>query len=133
MPKWSEKWQTLFNFGKYKCLLERHGNEDIQYTMRVTALNSTEKEKELELTIIVDVKVSEKCRIAVPKRNQIIAWNMWNIMDKKQDLVIPLYKTPIILKYSTSMEAISQERFWYARKNTQNSNQDSWILYMKSV
>ena len=29
--KWSEKWQMLFNFGKYKCLPTRHGNVDVDY------------------------------------------------------------------------------------------------------
>ena len=39
--EWSEKWQTLFNFGKCKCLHTGHGNEDAQYTMGGTVLNNT--------------------------------------------------------------------------------------------
>ena len=41
----SEKWQMLFNFGKCKCFLTGHGNEDAQYTMGDTVLNTTVKEK----------------------------------------------------------------------------------------
>ena len=28
LVKWSEKWQMLFNFGKYKCINLGHGNMD---------------------------------------------------------------------------------------------------------
>ena len=38
--EWSEKWQMLFNFGKCKCLHTGHGNEDAQYTMGDTVLNT---------------------------------------------------------------------------------------------
>ena len=59
--EWSEKWQMLFNFGKCKCLHTGHGNEDAQYTMGGTVLNTTLKEKDLGLTISADMKVSEQC------------------------------------------------------------------------
>ena len=52
--EWSEKWQMLFIFGKYKCLHTGHGNEDAQYTMGGTVLNTTLKEKDLGLTISAD-------------------------------------------------------------------------------
>ena len=29
LVKWSEKWQTLFNFGKCKCLHTGYGNLDV--------------------------------------------------------------------------------------------------------
>ena len=38
--EWSEKWQMMFNFGKCKCLHTGHGNEDAQYTMGGTVLNT---------------------------------------------------------------------------------------------
>ena len=42
--EWSEKRQMMFNFGKCKCLHIGHGNEDAQYTMGGTVLNTTLKE-----------------------------------------------------------------------------------------
>ena len=66
--EWSEKWQMLFNFGKCKCLHTGHGNEDAQYTMGGTILNTTLKEKDLGLTVSADMKVSEQCGIATAKR-----------------------------------------------------------------
>ena len=47
--EWSEKWQMLFNFGKCKCLHTGHGNEDAQYTMGDTVLNTTLKEKDFRV------------------------------------------------------------------------------------
>ena len=61
LVKWSEKWQMLFNFEKYKCLHTGHGN-----------LNA-------------DMKVSEQCNIAASKGNQILGLISRNITynDKK--------------------------------------------------
>ena len=91
--EWSEKWQMLFNFGKCKCLHTGHGNEDAQYTMGDTVLNTTLKEKDLGLTISSDMKVSEQCGIAAAKGNQILGLIRRNIVYKEKELIIPLYKT----------------------------------------
>ena len=64
--EWSDKWQMLFNFGKCKCLQTGHGNEDAQYKMGGTVLNTTLKEKDLIRR---------------------------NIVYKEKELIIPLYKT----------------------------------------
>ena len=93
LNEWSEKWQMLFNYGKCKCLHTGHGNEDAQYTMGDTVLNTTVKEKDLGLTISADMKVSEQCAIAAAKRNQILGLIRRNIVYKEKELIISLYKT----------------------------------------
>ena len=93
LNEWSDKWQMLFNYGKCKCLHTGHGNEDAQYTMGDTVLNTTVKEKDLGLTISADMKVSEQCAIAAAKGNQILGLIRRNIVYKEKDLIIPLYKT----------------------------------------
>ena len=70
-----------------------HGNEDAQYTMGDTVLNTTVKEKDLGLTISADIKVSEQCAIAAAKGNQILGLIRRNIVYKEKELIIPLYKT----------------------------------------
>ena len=85
--EWSEKWQMLFNFGKCKCLHTGHGNEDAQYTMGDTVLNTTLKEKDLGLTISADMKVSEQCGIAAAKGNQILGLIRRNIVYKEKELL----------------------------------------------
>ena len=57
LTEWSDKWQ-IFNFGTCNCLHSGHGNEDTQYTMGGTILNTTLKEEDLGLPITADMKVS---------------------------------------------------------------------------
>ena len=99
----SQFWQLLKNGnivvavstagGKCKCLHTGHGDEDAQYTMGGTVLNTTLKEKDLGLTISADMKVSEQCGIAAAKGNQILGFIRRNIVYKEKELIIPLYKT----------------------------------------
>ena len=65
--------------------VSRTGNEDAQYTMGGTVLNTTLKEKDLWLTITADMKVSlsEQCAIAAAKGNQIIGLIRRNIVYKE--------------------------------------------------
>ena len=88
--KWYEKWQMLLNFGKCKCLHTGHGNLDVNYKIGDTVLGTTEKEKDLGVTISAK-KVSEQCNIAVSKGNHILGLIMKNIINKEKKLIIPLY------------------------------------------
>ena len=72
LGKWSEKWQILFNFGKCKCQHTGHGNLDVNYKIGDTVLGTTVKEKDLGVTTITDMKVSEQCGIAASKGNKIL-------------------------------------------------------------
>ena len=72
LVKWSEKWQMLFNFGKCKCLHIGPGNTSMNYEMGGTILSTTVKEKDLGVTMNANMKVSEQCRIAASKANQVL-------------------------------------------------------------
>ena len=80
----SEKSQMLFNLGKCKCLHAIHGNENAQYKMGGTVLNTTVEEKDIRLTVSVDIKVSEQCGIAEAKGNQILGLIRRNIVYKEK-------------------------------------------------
>ena len=95
----------MFNFGKCKCLHTGLGNEDTQYTMGGTVLNTTLKEKDLGLTISADMKVSEQCGIAAAKGNQILGLIRGNIVYKEKELIIPLYKTIVRLHLEYCIQA----------------------------
>ena len=73
-----------FNFGKCNCLHTGHGNDDAQYTMGSTILNTTVKVKDLGLTLSADMEVSEQCRIAAAKGNQLIGLIRRNIVYKEK-------------------------------------------------
>ena len=92
LVKWSEKWQMLFNFGKCKWLHTGPGNTGMNYEMGGTILSKTVKEKYLGVTMNASMKVSEQCRIAASKGNQILGMIRINITYKEKSLIVPLYK-----------------------------------------
>ena len=48
----------LLNFGKCNCLHTGHGNLDVNYNVENTVLCTAVKEKELEVAISADMKVT---------------------------------------------------------------------------
>ena len=96
--RWSEKLQMLFNFGKCNCLHTGSGNTGMNYEMGGTILSKTVKEKDLWLlrvTMNANMKVSEQCRIAASKGNQVLVMIRRNITYKEKSLIVPQYK-PIV-------------------------------------
>ena len=92
LVRWSEKWQMLFNFGKCKCLHTGPGNTGMNYEMGGSILSKTVKEKDLGVSMNANMKVSEQCRIAASKGNQILGMIRRNITYKEKSLIVPLYK-----------------------------------------
>ena len=92
LVKWSEKWQMLFNFGKCKCLHTGPGNTGMNYEMGGTILSKTVKEKDLGVTMNANTKVSEQCRIAASKGNQVLGMIRRKYIYKEKSLIVPLYK-----------------------------------------
>ena len=72
LVRWFEKCQTLFNVGKCKCIHTGPGNTGMNYEMGGTILSKTWKEKYLGVTMNASMKVSEQCRIAAYKGNQVL-------------------------------------------------------------
>ena len=58
------------------------------------------------------MKVSDQCRIAASKGNQVLGMIRRNITYKDKSLIVPLYKAIVRILY-TGMESISQERHRY--------------------
>ena len=57
-----------------------------------TILSKTVKEKDLGVTMNANMKVSEQCRIAASKGNQVLGMIRRNITYKEKSLIIPLYE-----------------------------------------
>ena len=64
----------------------------MNYEMGGTILSKTVKEKDLGVTMNANMKVSEQCRIAASKGNQVLGIIRINITYKERSLIIPLYK-----------------------------------------
>ena len=90
--KWSEKWQMLFNFGKCKYLHTGPGNTGMNCEMGGTILSKTVKEKYLGVSMNANMKVSEQCRIAASKGNQVLGMIRRNITYKEKSLIVSLFK-----------------------------------------
>ena len=124
LVRWSEKWQMLFNFGKCKCLHTGPGNTGMNYEMGGTILSKTVKEKELGVSMNANMKVSEQCRIAASKGNQVLGMIRRNITYKENSLIVPLYKAIVRPHLEYCIQAWSP----YLRKdidmlgNTEESN-----------
>ena len=82
----------LVNFGKCKCLHTGPGNTGMDYEMGGTILSKTVKEKDLGVTMNANMKVSEQCRIAASKGNQVLGMIRRNITYEEKSLMFPLYK-----------------------------------------
>ena len=57
-----------------------------------TILSKTVKEKDVGVSMNANMKVSEQCRIAASKGNQVLGMIRRNITYKEKSLIIPLYK-----------------------------------------
>ena len=79
----------LFNCGKCKCLHTGPGNTGINYEMGGTILSKAVKEKYLG---VANMNVSEQCRIAASKGNQVFGMIGRNITYKGKSLLVRLYK-----------------------------------------
>ena len=91
----------------------------MNYEMGGTILNKTVMEKDLGVTMNANMKVSEQCRIAASKGNQVLGMIRRNITYKEKSLIIPLYNAIVrphlaVRILYTGMESTSQERRRYA-------------------
>ena len=100
----------LFNFGKCKCLHTGLGNTGMNYEMGGSILSKTVKEKELGVSMNANMKVSEQCRIAASKGNQILGMIR---RSKEKSLIVPLYKAIVRPHLEYCIQAWSP----YIRKN----------------
>ena len=74
--------RCFFNFGKCKCLHTGSINTGMNYEMGGTILSKTVKEKVMGVTMNANMKVSEQCRIAASKGNQVLGMIRRNIKKK---------------------------------------------------
>ena len=88
-----------------------------------TILSKTVKEKDLGVSINANMKVSEQCRIAASKGNQVLGMIRRNITYKEKNLIVPLYKAIVRPHLEYCIQAWSPYlRKDMLEKNTEESN-----------
>ena len=70
----------------------RAWNTGMNYEMGGTILSKTVNEKDLGVSMNANMKLSEQCRIAASKGNQVLGMIRRNITYKEKSLIVPLYK-----------------------------------------
>ena len=67
----------------------------MNYEIGGTILSKTLNENELGVTMNANTNISEQCRIAASKGNQVIGMIRRNITYKDRSLIVPLYKATV--------------------------------------
>ena len=112
LVRWSEQLQMLFNFEKSKCLHTGPGNTGMNYEMGQVKSKIVNK-KDLGASMKANMTVSEQCRIAASKGNQVLGMTRRNITYKENSLIVPLYKVIVRLLLECCIQAWSP----YIRKD----------------
>ena len=84
----------------------------MNYEMGGTILSKNVKEKDLGVTMNANIKVSEQCRIAASKDNQVIGMIRRNVTYQDNSLIVSLYKAIV----RCHLEYCIQEWSTYLRK-----------------
>ena len=90
--KWSEIWQMKFNIQKCKVMHIGRNNKEAEYFMQGNKLDKVIEEKDLGILISNNFKVSNQCRKAANKGNQILGLISRTISCKKGKVLLNLYK-----------------------------------------
>ena len=77
----------------------------MNYEMGGTITCKTVKEKDLGVTINDNMKVSEQCRIAASKGNQVLGMIRRNITYKENSLIVHLYKAIVRTRLEYCIQA----------------------------
>ena len=86
-------WQCADNAVKDNLIREKElGLQELSDSISGDQQKTTVKEKDLGVTMNANMKVSEQCRIAASKGNQVLGMIRRNITYKEKSLIMPLYK-----------------------------------------
>ena len=97
----------------------------MNYEMGGTILSTTVKEKDLGVAMNANTKVSEQCRIAASKGNQVLGMIRRNITYTDKSLIVPLYKTIVRPHLEYCIQAWSpyiRRDIYMLNNNTEESN-----------
>ena len=85
----------------------------MNYEMGGSILSKTVKENDLGVSMNANMKVSEQCRIAASKGNQVLGMIRRNITYKEKSSIVPLYKAIVRPHLEYCIQALSP----YLRKD----------------
>ena len=69
---WADKWGMKFNTGKCKVMHVGNSNQEIQYTMGGTVLESTEAERDIGVLVSSSMKPTKQCQKAAQTASSVL-------------------------------------------------------------
>jgi hypothetical protein len=93
--EWSKIWLMEFNYDKCVCMHIGKNNAQFQYSLGLSLLNSSDKEKDLGIIIDNCFKFSYQCAAAVKKANKLLGVIKRKVKNKGSEIILRLYKTLI--------------------------------------
>ena len=91
------RWLLRFNTADNKCKVMYAGKTSIQtqYILNSNTLPATENEKDLGVTVTLDLKWSENIQKCIGKANRMLGWITRNLITKDIRTMVTVYKTII--------------------------------------
>ena len=93
LTSWAETWQMKFNIEKCKVLHIGNDNAKARYEMNNVQLSSTEKEKDLGVTVSKDLKPSQHCTETIKKANKLVGFIGRTFEFKSEKVILALYNS----------------------------------------
>ena len=91
--EWSKNWQMQFNVRKCKVMHLGRGNQEWNYVMNKQRLKVVKEEKDLEIIITDDLKVSVQCSAAYSKANRMLRLIERTFNSSDQNVMTMLYQS----------------------------------------
>ena len=91
--EWSDTWQMPFNVSKCKVMHIGHRNPQSVYTLKGTALECTDTEKDLGVTITSDLKFSKQCIEAEKQAQRMLGYIKRQFGYRNKEIVLCLYNS----------------------------------------
>ena len=93
LGEWSDKWQMPFNVEKCKVMHIGHRNPQAVYSLKNSALESTDMEKDLGVVITSDLKFSKQCIEAEKKAQRILGYIKRQFGYRNREIVLTLFNS----------------------------------------
>ena len=95
LVEWANKWQMSFNVDKSSVMHIGHSNMHSNYNMS-KQLPTTNQQRDLGIIITKDLKWQKQTEKSCKTANRVLGFIARNFRDKNKEMILPLYKFPVL-------------------------------------
>src|SRR5215813_14392956 len=92
MGEWTKKWEMSFNIDKCLVMHFGHGNLKAEYTLHDHCIKSTDRIKDLGVTICDSLKFSLHCSQVAKRANQMLGFIKSSVSCRNREIILLLYR-----------------------------------------